>query len=193
MPAGDVSFDMVREHMHEIPQLPLPAPYRFRTYRDGDEATWLSVQRAAEPIIPMPDDFFQRQFGAHLDALPGRMFFVEDAEGRVAGTITAWWEHDRQDANGRGRIHWVAVHPDYQRRGLAKPMMTHAMNRLAQEYRRAMLGTSSSRVWAVKVYLDFGFRPDPAQLNDPAIAGAWRALQAQLQHPALADLAALRG
>jgi ribosomal protein S18 acetylase RimI-like enzyme len=189
MPARDVSFDMVRKHMHEIPQVPLPAAYGFRAYREGDEATWLDVQRAAEPIIPVPDDFFHRQFGDHLDALPARMFFVEDAAGRAAGTITAWWEQNRHDTNGRGRIHWVAVHPAHQRRGLAKPMMTHAMNRLAQEYRSAMLGTSSSRVWAVKVYLDFGFRPDPGQLDDPAIAGAWRELQARLQHPALAALA----
>lgn len=189
MPNLDVAFDMVRDQMNAIPQVPLPAPYRFRTYREGDEVTWLTVQRAAEPIIPMPDDFFDRQFGDHRDALPDRMFFVEHADGDMAGTITAWWEQDRHDANGRGRIHWVAVHPDYQRRGLAKPMMTQAMNRLAQEYHSAMLGTSSSRVWAIKVYLDFGFRPDPAQLDDPAIAGAWRDLQAQLQHPALAALA----
>ena len=28
-----------------------------------------------------------------------------------------------------------------------------------------MLGTSSDRTWALKVYLDFGFYPDPAEMK----------------------------
>ena len=45
--------------------------------------------------------------------------------------------------------------------GLRKPMMTRAMQRLAESHPNAMLGTSTGRIWALKVYLDFGFYPDP--------------------------------
>jgi GNAT superfamily N-acetyltransferase len=185
----DVSLHMVRAHMAHIPQHALPAGYHFRTYRPGDDQTWLQLQRAAEPFIPITDTYFDEQYGEHLDVLPDRMFFVESDAGEVAGTISAWWERDRTNPNERGRIHWVAVHPDHQRRGISKPMMTHAMQRLAQEYRAAVLGTSSGRPWAVKVYLDFGFRPEAAELSDPKIYAAWVALQSLLQHPALAAFA----
>jgi hypothetical protein len=46
-------------------------------------------------------------------------------------------------------------------------MMARAMTRLAQSHSGAVLGTSSGRLGAVKVYLDFGFRPEPAELNKP--------------------------
>lgn len=181
----NTSFNMVRDQMDQIPHYTLPLGYRFRTYGEGDDQTWLTLQRAAEPFIQMGDDYFEGQFGMDLPALPDRMFFVETLNGEIAGTITAWWEHEQHDPQARGRIHWVAVHPTHQRRGLTKPMMTQAMHRLAQEYPAAVLGTSAGRPWAVKVYLDFGFRPEPSELADPAIRAAWEHLYQLLQHPAL--------
>lgn len=183
----NVDFDMVRDDMADIPEYHLPAGYRFRPYREGDEETWTHIQRAAEQFFPIADDLFARQYGPMADALPARMVFVESDDGDAAATISAWWETNRDTPNDRGRIHWVAVHPAHQRRGLTKPMMTWAMARLAQDHSAAMLGTSSGRIWAVKVYLDFGFHPDPAQMEQkPAVAAAWHSVQAQLGHPLLA-------
>jgi GNAT superfamily N-acetyltransferase len=185
----NTSFNMVCDSLAHIPPFTLPPGYRFRPYHEGDDQTWLTLQRAAEPFIQMDDDYFAGQFGADLDALPDRLVFVETVTGEIAGTITAWWERERHDPQARGRIHWVAVHPAHQRRGLTKPMMTHAMQRLAQEYSAAVLGTSAGRPWAVKVYLDFGFRPEPSELADPAIYAAWTHLHRFLGHPALRHFA----
>jgi GNAT superfamily N-acetyltransferase len=182
----DTMFDMQRSHLHDIPQYALPPGYHFRNYREGDGGRWRTLQSETEPFIEITPDYFEQQYGSALDALPDRMFFVESDDGATAGTITAWWEHDRLNPNERGRIHWVAVHPAHQRRGLTKPMMTLAMNRLAQEYRSATLGTSSGRPWAVKVYLDFGFLPEPAQLAKPEIRAAWEHVQSVIAHPTLA-------
>ncbi|MET9019175.1 GNAT family N-acetyltransferase, partial [Actinopolymorpha sp. NPDC004070] len=114
-------------------------------------------------------------------------FFVETLGGEPAGSITAWWEHDRHNPDERGRIHWVVVHPDHQRRGLTKPMMTRAMRRLADSHPSAVLGTSTGRTWALKVYLDFGFHPDPDELaSKPEVAAGWHGVQARLRHPLLA-------
>ena len=187
----DVGFNMVRTDCANFPLHNLPAGYRLRTYQPGDEVTWLTIQRAAEPFITMPDDYFDRQYGDALDALPDRMFFVESVTGEEAseavGTISAWWEKERHNPNERGRIHWVAIHPAHQRRGLAKPMLTHAMQRLAQSHPAAMLGTSSGRPWAVKVYLDFGFRPDTIEFANPQITQAWHNVQGILHHPVLKE------
>ncbi|MCC6453825.1 MAG: GNAT family N-acetyltransferase [Caldilineaceae bacterium] len=183
----DVSVHMIRDDVADFPLYELPAGYRFRMYREGDDVTWTALQMAAEPIIKVTPQLFTREYGNDLDALPDRMFFVETDAGEPAASISAWWEHDRHNLLERGRIHWVVVHPAHQRRGITKPMMTRAMQRLAASHPRAMLGTSSERTWALKVYLDFGFYPDPAEMEaKPEVAAAWRGVQERLNHPLLA-------
>lgn len=185
--ARNTDVRMIRDDVADYPVFDLPAGYRFRTYRDGDEVTWTELQAAAEPFITVAPELFVREFGEHRDALPDRMFFVETEAGEPAGSITAWWERDRYNPSEPGRIHWVVVHPSHQRRGLTKPMMTHAMSRLARNHPRAMLGTSTGRLWAIKVYLDFGFYPDPSERKSkPEVDAAWREVQQRLNHPLLA-------
>ncbi len=181
----DVHVNMARDSLAGIPVHTLPAGYRLRTYRPGDEEVWTAIQRAAETFFEIKDDLFERQFGGNRAALPGRMFFVETEAGRTVASASAWWEHDQNHPDDRGRVHWVVVHPEHQRRGLTKPLLTQVMRRLAQEHTRAMLGTSTARLWAVKCYLDFGFYPEPAELADPKILDAWRSVQDVLRHPAL--------
>jgi GNAT superfamily N-acetyltransferase len=184
---ANVSFHMVRDDVADFPIYELPPGYRFRMYREGDDVTWTELQVAAEPFFEVTPELFVREYSAHSDALPDRMYFVETLEGEAVASISAWWERDRQNPMERGRIHWVVVHPKHQRRGITKPMMTRAMERLALSHPSAMLGTSSGRIWAVKVYLDFGFYPDPAELESkPEVAAAWRNVQEHLHHPLLA-------
>jgi GNAT superfamily N-acetyltransferase len=183
----NVPFHMIRDNMEDFPIYELPVGYRFRMYRDGDDETWTNLQIAAEPFIKVTPELFVREYGEHLDVLPDRMFFVETEAGEPAGSISAWWDRDRNNPAERGRIHWVVVHPNHQRHGLTKPMMTRAMQRLAASHPGALLGTSAERIWAVKVYLDFGFYPDPAELEaKPEVLEAWRRVQARLNHPLLA-------
>lgn len=184
---ANVSVKMVRDNLSDIPLHELPAGYRFRPYEAGDEVTWTELHVAAEPYINVTPDLFIREYDANRDVLPDRMFFVETSEGEPVASISAWWEQDRYHPSEPGRIHWVVVHPSHQRRGLTKPMMTRAMQRLALSHPSAMLGTSSGRTWALKVYLDFGFYPDPAEMtSNPDVAAAWRGVQERLNHPLLA-------
>lgn len=183
----NVSVHMVRDDLENFPHYDLPAGYRFRMYREHDDVTWTRLHMAAEPFIRVKPELFEREYGNDLDVLPDRMFFVETENGEAAASISAWWDRIRSNPGERGRIHWVVVHPDHQRRGLTKPMMTRAMQRLAESHPSALLGTSTGRIWAVKVYLDFGFYPDPEELaSKPQVADAWRELQALLNHPLLA-------
>jgi GNAT superfamily N-acetyltransferase len=186
-PDINVTVDMVRDDLCDFPLYRLSPGYRFRMYALGDEAAWMALQYAAEPFFVVAPNLFEREFGSHVDALSDRMFLVETDAGAVVASITAWWERAHEDPDERGRIHWVVVHPDHQGRGLAKPMMTAAMQRLAQSHRAAVLGTSTGRIWAIKTYLDFGFHPDPAQMEaKPETVPGWQAVQERLQHPLLA-------
>lgn len=189
----NVSVHMIRDNMDDFPIYELPAGYRFRMFREGDDATWTALQLAADPYIKVTPELFIREYDADRDVLPDRMFFVETEAGEAAGSISAWWERDRHNPLERGRIHWVVVHPDFQRRGLTKPMMTRAMQRLAQSHPSAMLGTSTGRIWALKVYLDFGFYPDPVEVETkPEVREGWLQVQEVLNHPLLAKSLAVR-
>ena len=186
----DVGLEMVRVSLKEIPQHDLPKDYHFRAYRHGDEEVWVHLQRAAERIIPLEDltlDLFENQFGKHREALCDRMFFVETGDGINAASITAWWRTGRQIENDddTGLIHWVVVHPDHQGRGLSKAMMTRALKRLSKSHGSASLYTSSHRLRAVKVYLDFGFEPERTSLIEEKILTAWRNVQSALEHSVL--------
>ncbi|HZC25836.1 MAG TPA: GNAT family N-acetyltransferase [Actinopolymorphaceae bacterium] len=184
---SNVGLQMVRDDLADFPLYELPADYRFRAYREGDDLIWTKLHVAAEPYIEVTPALFTREFAASQDVLPDRMFIVETLAGEPAASITAWWERARYNPMERGRIHWVVVHPDHQRRGISKPMMTRAMQRLARSHSNAMLGTSSGRLWALKVYLDFGFHPDPVEMETkPEVAAAWRGVQERLNHPLLA-------
>jgi len=176
---------MLRPHLRDIPQHAFPPGFGVRPLRDGEGPIWTAIQRDAEPVLEIADDRFDREFGHDLPATRTRCFFVTAPRGREVGTISAWYTTDAEDRVW-GLIHWVAVRPAFQGRGLAKAAMTHAMNRLAKWHDRARLTTSTGRLGAIKVYLDFGFRPDVGQ--DEA-RPAWRLVRDALGHPALEQVA----
>jgi len=179
---------MVRDGFEGVPQYELPPGYLFRVYREGDGTEWTRLHVAADPFIDIKDELFEDQYGAQRDALPDRMWFVDTDQSETVGSISGWWEKGPDVPDDRGLIHWVVVHPDHQRKGLSKPMMTKAMARLAQSHPGAVLGTSSGRPWAVKVYLDFGFLPSPENLADAEALQAWRDVQSVIEHAALEPL-----
>jgi len=184
----DIQITMARDDIDNVPVIDLPDGYAFRNFQDGDEVAWTAIQRASDPFNVIDDGLFEREYGSAIDALPDRMWFVTTEEDEAIGTISSWWEHGPDQPDDRGRIHWVAVRPDHQRRGISKPMMTKALTEMASYHTSAMLGTSSGRPWAVKVYLDFGFRPDPADLSDPKRLQAWHDVQEVIDHPSLRTL-----
>ena len=67
---------------------------------------------------------------------------------------------------------------------MGKAIMTRAMVRLAQEYDEAYLSTSSARIPAIKIYLDFGFVPD---MERDRAEEAWTEVREHLKHAALGN------
>ena len=174
------SVRMIREHMENIPQFAIPKGFAIRNYRPNEGYIWTRIQKAAEPYIDIDDGLFEREFKRDFLAMEDRSFFLTTDAGEEIGTITAWWQDEEW-----GQIHWVAVHPDYQGQGLSKPMMSVAMARLKQSHKRCFLDTSTQRLAAVKVYLDFGFTPDLSRENGQE---TWMEVASILEHPLLAQL-----
>ena len=186
----NLSIRMIRGDLNDLPQFALPAGCGIRWYRPGDEADWLAIHRLADQHIVFTDRTFQIEFGQDVEELQRRQCYLCDAAGRAIGTTTAWYDNDY---NGKvyGRVHWVAIVPPMQGRGLAKPMMTAVCNRLVElGHRRAYLTTSTLRIPAICLYLNFGFAPEIKSEDD---LRAWRdvrrampeAKRPALRHPGL--------
>ena len=173
---------MIREGLEAFPRLALPEGFTMRAFRIGDRKTWVDLHLEAEPYVTVTGELFDHEFGRDLPAMPRRCCFLLSPTQREIGTVTGWY-HRSYRGRRWGRIHWVAIVPEFQGRGLSKPMMSFAMDRLRSlRHRRAMLSTQTQRIPAIKTYLDFGFLPD---MTIPGARRAWSLVRSRLAHPVL--------
>lgn len=163
---------MIREHMRDIPQVAFPDGYGVRGMRREDIALWTDIQRDAEEFLTIGDNLFLGQFGDDLESIGHRCFIVTDPKGRGIGTISAWRSRNWRGKEW-GRIHWVALRPSYQGKGLGKAMLTFAMNELAQYHDRVYLDTDLKRIPAISLYLKYGFQPDRSTPEGERVWKRW--------------------
>lgn len=154
-----VSLMMVRQTLRDVVEQAVPPGFSVRRYRPGDEAAWTRIWTTADIFNHMTPETFEKEFGHGRESLPERQYFLCDAGGREVGTATAWFGKAEVDA-GAGLVHWVAIVPEMQGRGLAKPLMAVVLCRLKElGYPRAYLITQEARLAAIHLYLDLGFDP----------------------------------
>jgi GNAT superfamily N-acetyltransferase len=176
----DVMVDMIREDLEDMPNYPLPSPYSVRWYQPGDDKTWLQIESKAEPSITFTPQTFVNDFGSAPQRLAERQCFLCDGHGTAIGTATACFDDDYLGLP-YGRVHWVAIVPEMQGRGLAKPLMSVTCNRLRDlGHVRGHLLTSTARVPAINLYLRFGFVPVILSAEDLCV---WHDLEDGLREP----------
>ena len=160
---------MVRANLDNVPEFVLPDGFLLRWYQPGDEWHWLRIHTAADRYNEITPTLFHHQFGLGENFLRERQCYLLDSRGEVIGTATAWFNDDFEGARW-GRVHWVAIVPEYQGQGLSKPLMTAICRRLRElGHDRAYVSTSNSRIPAIKLYLQFGFEPILRTAEDEAI------------------------
>lgn len=170
------SIAMVRPTLDDLPDHPLPAGYSLRPYQPGDEQTWIDIHEIADDYTDATLDLFDKQFGYDRPALPDRQLYLLDPTDHPIGTATAWY-HD-YNSQPHGQVHWVAIVPAAQGKGLAKPLLAAICHRLKQlSHTRVFLTTNPPRIPAIALYLTFGFRPDPRNESERT---AWRHVRAAL-------------
>jgi GNAT superfamily N-acetyltransferase len=173
---------MIRPTLESLPEHPLPAGFGLRRYRPGDMDHWLLIHRLADRYNEVSASMFRAQFGDDDRLLAERQWYLIDESGTAVGTATAWLDEHFQ--GGRwGRVHWVAIVPALQGRGLAKPLLSAVCRRLRElGHERAYLTTSAARLPAINLYLQFGFRP---LALDAADQECWADVLARLGRPEL--------
>jgi GNAT superfamily N-acetyltransferase len=171
----NISVAMVRPTLDGVPDFSLPEPYHWRWYEPGDEGHWLAIHAAADRFNQLTEMEFWQDFGRETTVLSQRQLYLLDGNGEPVGTASAWFD----DAIN-GRVHWVAIHPAHQGKGLAKPLLSTVCQRLHQlGHQTAHLGTSTGRIAALNLYLSFGFVPNIRSEEDRT---AWQGLQPYLKY-----------
>jgi len=106
-----------------------------------------------------------------LRDLRQRQCYLLAPTGAVIGTGTAWFNNNFEGARW-GRVHWLAIMPAFQGRGLAKPLMTSICRRLRElGHEHVYLSTSTALHAAIGLYLKFGFEP---LIQSPEDVVVWR-------------------
>jgi GNAT superfamily N-acetyltransferase len=165
----NLRLNLVRPDLNALPVASLPPGYSWRWFQPGDAAHWLHIHHDADPLNDITPDLFTRQFGVDFAQLSGRQLFVADAIGRVVGTGTAWPE-TVCGKDACGRVAWLAVLRQFQGRGLGKSLLAATCARLREfGCAHACVVTSTGRLRAVNLYLQFGFRPELHTAEDQAV------------------------
>jgi GNAT superfamily N-acetyltransferase len=164
---------MIRPDLVDLPECPLPPGFTLRGYQSGDRDRWLGIITATEQHLSVSPGQHLRAFGTDETRLARRQLFLVAPDGAEVGTSTAWFGSE-PFAPDWGRVHWLAIRPRWQGRGLAKPLLGATLGRLRDlGHPRAYLVTESVRRPAIALYQKFGFIPD---IRTPAEAAVWRAV-----------------
>ena len=179
------SLRLERE-LADIPDYSLPEGFRFVFYSEGDRDTWIDIEISAgeAPDYPTGLEYWNEYFEPHKSELPGRMLFIENAEGLKVGTASAYYDISGEDTEGNAWLHWVSIRPEFQGRGLSKPLITEAMRVMRSlGYSHCIIPTHTE-VWiACRLYLSLGFRPTAKNAAESEYG--WRIIRSITDHPAL--------
>ncbi|MBC8140233.1 MAG: GNAT family N-acetyltransferase [Armatimonadetes bacterium] len=163
MPTDNRTLIMTRADLDDLSDAALPTGVSLRPYCAGDKAVWTQIWRDAEPFDAIKDSTFHESLGADEGVLSERVWFaVDDATGEAIGTVTAWSEPKSSESHpaqrGFGRVHWVAVVPTWQGRGIGQAMLRHCLTELRRfGHNETFLVTSAGRTGAVALYQKHGF------------------------------------
>lgn len=136
--------------------------YSIRTYQAGttDPRSWARIEVACNELPDMRTalDKFGRWTGQNEKILEDRCFFlIHKDEFEPVGTVTAWIGEVNQ--RPMGRLHWLAIAPEHQGKGLARPLVSAALHRLSQGSKSAYLKTQTRNKAAILLYFSLGFTP----------------------------------
>lgn len=152
---------MEKTDIHLYPRYALPDGYHFSAYRPDLDEAWASLQYAVGQTDTLQEarEIFADEFARYPDMLRQRMLFVLKENGELVGSCAIWLGY--HFGRELQRVHWVAVAPAQQGRGIAKAMLTHLLDGYQQLHPNGYLYLTT-QTWsypAIGLYLQFGFRP----------------------------------
>lgn len=158
-----------------MPSVPiLPEGYMYSFYKPGDGTAWAALETSVDEFSTDEKayEYFQNVYAPRSKMLAERMVFIVDGAGKRIATASAWIS-TTVEGNEFAQLHWVSVHPAYQRKGFGRAVVCKALSIFEK------LGPSgpiwlSTQTWsypAIQLYLSLGFCVHksanmPRNLND---------------------------
>jgi ribosomal-protein-alanine N-acetyltransferase len=98
--------------------------------------------------LPWPE----RSFRFELTDNPASRCWVAEVDGKIVGMIVVWLIVDEV------HVATIATHPDFRRQGIAKNLLSHALQHLSTEgAQSSFLEVRASNLAAQELYRKFGF------------------------------------
>ena len=134
---------------------PFPDGYRIRTLAGSDEIpARVDVHRAAFTPSKLTVEKYERLLSLPHYRLEDDLV-VESPDGTLAAFAMAWWDPD----GAVGEFEPVGTHPDHQRRGLSRALLTWGMRRYAERGARVVqVYSDSTNAASEALYESIGFR-----------------------------------
>lgn len=175
--SDNLKIEMICKNMRDMPEHSLPTGYSFHWHCAGDSAHWRDIQSKADKHNDISGSLFREQFGDDSELLNKRVLFLLHGDAFI-GTASAWFDNGYH-GEPWGRVHWVAILPEYQGKGLSRPLMSVICRRMMElGHEKAYLTTSTARVPAINLYLSFGFIPAIYSEKDRAL---WKNIENNLK------------
>jgi ribosomal protein S18 acetylase RimI-like enzyme len=167
----------------------------MRVVWKSDELAWLQIHALAErDMKPPTTEVFWQQFSTSNCSLltiggtsreirleERQCFVLDESTGKAVGTCTSWIPK-REDSMQPdcGRLHWLAVVPGYQKRGLGAFLIAAAIERMKDlGHTEAYLSTWSDKLPAIRLYQKAGFEP---VIRNEAERRQWHSILMQQHH-----------
>lgn len=152
---------MVRDDLVNYPEYLLPEGYEYHIYQPGDEKAWAEIETSVTEFdeCKKAEEYFKNEFLCFPEEAKKRCIFVKNPEGELVATTSAWFGDDLGGI--KQKLHWVAVKPEYQGKGLSKALLTKALDVLNDLHcdGKIYLTTQTWSYTAIGIYKKFGFKP----------------------------------
>lgn len=159
---------MTRPRELPIAEHPLPGGFSLTFYQEGDEEAWAAIETAVDEFEHEEEaiTYFNKTFAPYPEALKKRMIFITTESGKKVGTATAWWK-ETEDGTRYPLVHWVAIKPKYQGKGLSKPLTSKVLQVLQdlEDNSPMVLHTQTWSHIAIRLYERFGFEISDKNLD----------------------------
>lgn len=163
------------------PPVRVPAAYRLRTHRPGDEPAFCRLMEK----VGWPG-WNESNLQPWLARIPPESWFIliDEASGQLAATAMGLQDHSSLHPFG-SELGWVAADPEHAGQGLGGVVCAAVTARLINAgYRDIHLFTEDWRLPALKTYFKLGF---VSFLFTDEMPARWRAICTQLQWPFMPD------
>lgn len=159
IPYKNVIMEITPDKIAALPEVILPAGYRFSFFKEGDEKNWAAIETSVDEFSSEEEAlfYFCRDYLPHTELLKERCLFILDPNGSPVATATAWFSVST--LGYQPSLHWVAACPQRQGLGLGRAVVTEALKifRQSDPGLPVRLHTQTWSHRAIRLYHSLGF------------------------------------